>query len=342
MSDPVKNAEVEDVLSSIRRLVSEEKRPLQAAPPEVVEEPQVEEKAAAPSIDRLVLTPALRVEEVADKPASSVQPLVLTPDLQEASEVEPQEEAYSNSDAADPSEDEAQASVVDDSTDTEVDGATDVEEISEDYQDDPYNFEDADDVDGEGAFQPDTPTSSDAPSAADATSALSAKIAALETAIGDISDEWEPDGKSADAYAGKETAAMVWEDDEDADQAPETQEETPVSERTEAIRDAIADGASKAVLEDVEKAIQDVAFEEIAPEASQEDAIADDAPSTDTDDHVDLAAEEQMLDEDALRELISEIVHSELQGALGERITRNVRRLVRREIHRALTARDLD
>ena len=60
------------------------------------------------------------------------------------------------------------------------------------------------------------------------------------------------------------------------------------------------------------------------------------------DDQIDLAGEDQLLDEDALREMISEIVQSELQGALGERITRNVRRLVRREIHRALTARDLD
>jgi hypothetical protein len=39
--------------------------------------------------------------------------------------------------------------------------------------------------------------------------------------------------------------------------------------------------------------------------------------------------------------MVSEIVRQELQGALGERITRNVRKLVRREIQRALTAHDL-
>jgi hypothetical protein len=43
-----------------------------------------------------------------------------------------------------------------------------------------------------------------------------------------------------------------------------------------------------------------------------------------------------------LRELVSDIVRSELQGELGERITRNVRKLVRREIHRALTSQDLE
>jgi hypothetical protein len=47
-------------------------------------------------------------------------------------------------------------------------------------------------------------------------------------------------------------------------------------------------------------------------------------------------------DEEALREMVSEIVRQELQGALGERITRNVRKLVRREINRVLAAQDFD
>ena len=55
-----------------------------------------------------------------------------------------------------------------------------------------------------------------------------------------------------------------------------------------------------------------------------------------------VAGDDQFLDEDALRDLVTEIVRAELQGALGERITRNVRKLVRREIHRALTAQDLE
>jgi cell pole-organizing protein PopZ len=48
-----------------------------------------------------------------------------------------------------------------------------------------------------------------------------------------------------------------------------------------------------------------------------------------------------MIDEESLREIVSDIVRKELQGSLGERITRNVRKLVRREIYRALEARDL-
>ncbi|MDA7966389.1 hypothetical protein [Ruegeria sp.] len=47
-------------------------------------------------------------------------------------------------------------------------------------------------------------------------------------------------------------------------------------------------------------------------------------------------------DEEALRAFIAQIVREELQGALGERITRNLRKMVRREIYRALVAQKLE
>lgn len=47
-------------------------------------------------------------------------------------------------------------------------------------------------------------------------------------------------------------------------------------------------------------------------------------------------------DEAVLRDLVRDILREELAGALGERITRNVRKLVRAEIARALAARDFD
>lgn len=50
----------------------------------------------------------------------------------------------------------------------------------------------------------------------------------------------------------------------------------------------------------------------------------------------------QFIDEETIREIVSEMVRAELQGDLGNRITRNVRKLVRREIHHALTTRELD
>lgn len=48
------------------------------------------------------------------------------------------------------------------------------------------------------------------------------------------------------------------------------------------------------------------------------------------------------LDEQVLRELIRELIVQELQGTLGERITRNVRKLVRAEIARAISVHGVE
>jgi hypothetical protein len=61
MSNPVTNAEVEDVLSSIRRLVSSDTRPVGRGSQEGT---KPSHEAAQPGADRLVLTPALRVAVV--------------------------------------------------------------------------------------------------------------------------------------------------------------------------------------------------------------------------------------------------------------------------------------
>jgi hypothetical protein len=77
-----------------------------------------------------------------------------------------------------------------------------------------------------------------------------------------------------------------------------------------------------------------------------EDSAA--APSTasrveeDEDGGFDIFADDRLPDPDALRDLVAEIVRAELQSDLGQRVTRNIRKLVRREIRRALAARDFD
>ena len=43
-----------------------------------------------------------------------------------------------------------------------------------------------------------------------------------------------------------------------------------------------------------------------------------------------------------LRDIVRDMIRDELQGNLGERITRNVRKLVRAEINRALASRDFE
>ncbi len=74
------------------------------------------------------------------------------------------------------------------------------------------------------------------------------------------------------------------------------------------------------------------------PERQEEHADV----SSDPDDE--LAAflpQEPAIDPAMLREMIAQIVREELAGDTGERITRNVRKLVRREINLILASRDL-
>lgn len=53
------------------------------------------------------------------------------------------------------------------------------------------------------------------------------------------------------------------------------------------------------------------------------------------------ADDDLLVDEELLRQVVSDIVREELQGRLGERITRNVRRMVRQEIERAMSVKSL-
>ncbi len=129
--------------------------------------------------------------------------------------------------------------------------------------------------------------------------ALSAKIAALETAIARTEDQWEPDGTGRDAYSGTDAPAMTWHENVDLD----------------------GNG----------KPIQPVSLPVKEPAC-----VGQEGHAADTDLY------EDVIDEETLRAMVAQIVRSELQGELGERITRNVRKLVRREIQRALTARFLD
>ncbi|MEM9796544.1 MAG: hypothetical protein AAF919_08645 [Pseudomonadota bacterium] len=54
------------------------------------------------------------------------------------------------------------------------------------------------------------------------------------------------------------------------------------------------------------------------------------------------ALTESLLADDAVRDLIAQIVREELAGDLGERITRNVRKLVRRELRSMMAAGEFD
>lgn len=143
-------------------------------------------------------------------------------------------------------------------------------------------------------------------------SAVVQKIAELEAKVGRSNEQWEPDGASRDPYAGTNIETLEWKDHLDEDPETDSDVQSTATGQAETSSDATVDDL-------VQEAVTDETIDQID----------------------NLAAEDSFLDEESLRELVAEIVRAELQGALGERITRNVRKLVRREIHRALSAQDL-
>lgn len=275
MSDPVTNVEIEDVLSSIRRLVSNGQADRLDAGKAVSRETE--------AADRLVLTPALRVDDRA-------------PGVESVTEAQ----QMSGPDADD---------VWDHTTALQAD--LEPEAHPEDHTP-PEQAE---------AEQPrqDMPV--------DASPELSAQAAEFEALVAGRDDQWEPDGASDDDYAGDTSVSSLrWSEEESAQTAMLSDaDEEPSSDPD---WDEADDLTSERHVQDWQDA------EETAARQSAADAeLARGEP---------LLMDDAVLDEEALRDLVAEIVRQELQGALGERITRNVRKLVRREIHRALTSQDFD
>ena len=355
MSKVVTNEEVEDVLSSIRRLVSEGKRPLagvvsqpqepvvmQVSAPEPAaglatsqDVPEAADVAAAvdePPSSRLVLTPALRVVDVPDQSAASDEgPLDLgsvgtkiTTDtdvagdmpashtLAEVSRVKGNPNLHGAMPYSDATPDVSQQG---------VDSGDDGDWADEIAMDDLPQSEAPPAIVLDAKAVPDLNLGVAEQDANFLTAdvPLTAKIAALGAAMGKSTENWEPDGDEANELAAEKTPTMAWEDDAEFDAKGTPLQSPPV--------ETVADYDE--TLADHDEAIAD--HYEDAHESSEQSASK---PG--------LSGDDQLLDEEALRELVSEIVREELQGALGERITRNVRKLVRREIHRALTAQEME
>ncbi|UWS78743.1 hypothetical protein N1037_15920 [Phaeobacter sp. G2] len=387
MSDPVTQAEIEDVLSSIRRLVSEDGR----SGPRPVTGPAVGSQQDSPSASvpqepakptsRLVLTPALRVaEDTCD--AAEVGPdqpeavdvsseaeveaswgMEAAYDLQGDShldlEVEPELDpgeviAFRSNDTVEADGDadlaadqysateqsEAEPAQAEEGTepadaapwrdpDATLFGSVDSPpmdaaeaemqlspQISETVAEQGQNADDARlDLDEAEVAEPET----DELDGSQRVSAVVQKIAELEAKVARSTGQWEPDGASSDPYAGTNIETLEWQDHTDeADIEVEAESEAEV-----------ATGQVPQPESGAEAEFDAAALAEEAVTRATMDALGDDA------------AEESYLDEESLRELVADIVRSELQGALGERITRNVRKLVRREIQRALAAQDL-
>jgi len=303
MSDPMTNVEIEDVLSSIRRLVSDgdKARTRDPAPvqPHVPADAGVEshKQSGGEKSEKLLLTPAFLVVDSVD-PARAPDDDVWVEDV-------PEDMAADQKTVTDDWDDKAAMGTSHSPAQGEHDDG--------DEQDAPLSLTDmiweseAETADGAEARIPDR---------AD----LAATIAELEASISTDDSEYEPDGSEVPvgtiAWPGPSTRRF--EDAEDAQLEDSTQD---------------ADAAGDEIGEAPELTIDDALSDSDMQTA---DAYADD----DLDDLLDVGGLE--IDEAALRAMIGQVVREELTGPLGERITRNVRKLVRREIYRILSSQEFD
>ncbi|MFN5999482.1 MAG: hypothetical protein ACK47C_12285 [Paracoccaceae bacterium] len=325
MAGPLSSEEIEDVVSSVRRLVSNEQRPRTLS--------------RDLNSERLLLTPALRVVPE----TSPLAPLVLDAPVVEAVP-EPQPE---------PQFEDAAAVVAD--VQPSSDSTKDLTPAQEDSLARALDM----DIDPE-------PLASEG----DLSSA-----ALLENTLdpADVTEaEWEDEiwaepgvvslGEAALAAEEAEVLAVPTQDDAElaADEAAASWDQTPgewveddpipfipLRRRAEHLAARLAAG-------EVGDTPKVSAEDEVAETADATPSPAMDAPIAEAtksgagtapmaselldEDGTPLA----VLDEAALQEIVRQTLRQELQGDLGERITRNVRKLVRAEINRALMARDLD
>ena len=281
MSDPVTNVEIEDVLSSIRRLVSESGGA------------QAEVRKASKIFENKAPEPETGAETPAEKPAV-LEKLVLTPSLRVA---EAPEAVVESEDTSEP-EAEPENEAVHEAEDVH-EAAEHHSEVSEETQPEAVSEESAE----RAAETEQTPEqSADEHVNAPEGESLKDRIEQLEAAVSSQDGEWEEENDES-------VETLQWEDHGNEGTSDENMS---------------------------------------APEAFAEhhhdfDAADEADKITEAEDEYDfLAGDETLLDEDTLREMVADIVRQELQGALGERITRNVRKLVRREIHRALMAQEFE
>ncbi|MHA6343992.1 hypothetical protein [Roseivivax sp. CAU 1761] len=159
--------------------------------------------------------------------------------------------------------------------------------------------------------------------------------AAMEDAA--LRDALSAMAPAADAESAGRASADAARRDAEADVAPAAVSHAPDGAAPDAApRDAEADVAPAAAPHAPDGAAPDATRRDAGPaEAAAADPQAPDSAGAAP---LGLAG----IDEQTLRGLIAEIVHEELRGPLGARITRNIRTLVQREIQIALTSNDFD
>lgn len=304
MAGPLSSEEIEDVVSSVRRLVSNEQRPRTLS--------------RDLGADKLVLTSAYRIVpetsplsplmldapliEPAVKPEpASAEPVVEEPAVVSGSLTAAQEDSLAHALALEP---EPELTLKDDGP---VDPVGPEAALSDTVE---AEWED------EIWAEPGTVSLGEAALAAEEAEVLIAPDAETEAAMsGTAADDQAAPG---DADGGN------WVEDQPIPFVP-------LRRRAEDLAARLAAGA---VVEPSAAALSDdpPPVSQPQPDMPQLESGLYDADGTPL----------AVLDEAALGEIVRQVLRAELQGELGERITRNVRKLVRAEINRALLARDLD
>lgn len=350
MSEPMTFVEIEDVLSSIRRLVSEDLRPTH----------KLVTAALQAGAAKLILTPALRVVsndragfvQKADEPGDlqSLLQKIDVPDAADPVEILPMFGSVRLQEMADVRTDDVIGEDIDAATDANF-LATAMSRIN-------------------GLSVANMPLAAPAES-------IEAVVAAVGAAVGP--DEWEVDGGDP-APQAKAWADTVWNSVDAPVAQAESDTEIPLLVSSDAVGLATDSAAAfdqvevvdlGEVAEPVAQVVPTPAFDndgglaeglmgqdkivfhyETAPQPLPQplpqvtEQVSAEVPLQEAkfaqDDLTDIDDGVSFLNEDLLRDIVRDMIKAELQGTLGERITRNVRKLVRAEINRALASRDYE
>lgn len=293
MSEALNSTGSEDVLSSIRRLVADDLRPV---PPGTTARPAME-------TEKLLLTPALRV--VSNEPAAqSAAPPIERVMARVSAGMEQQAEEW-ESETGDPGPDAEGAPMAEN-----VDEADWAEHQIAAYAEPVFILKSAEER-GEEPGSSGDEAGHDPASEPDEAAGLASQP-----------DVVAPEILEATSAEDAAEALPGWAQSDGAEEAETVSAEPWVGGTVEPDR-AWADEAEAAVLQ------------ELAGGARRSDR-AEAALELDEADDPDLPVDEAML-----REIVRDVLREELQGRLGERITRNIRKLVRAEIARAMAADEL-
>ncbi|NEY89357.1 TIR domain-containing protein [Tabrizicola oligotrophica] len=308
MSEPLSSSDIEDVLSSIRRLVSEDMRPVAAsgAAP-----------AGAGERGKLLLTPALRV--VQDNPGVESPAARGIDDLVAAVGA-----------GVDQQSDDWEPETGDASLDAPLDAPLaeiweDVPVI-EDYVA-PVQFQSSRSEPAvAAAAEPDPEAAPDAGAVSERFATAYVEAVQAESELAGIGfearnpDPAAPEPGADRLHQADESATLPgWAQSAGADEADQLRPDPWAAGSVEPPL-TWADAAEAAVLQELGDMGPKVSALRAAP--------GDDLP-------------ELPVDEAMLREIVRDVLREELQGRLGERITRNIRKLVRAEIARGLASDDL-